>query len=812
MNEANYSLTYVEIDVDRCSLSYGVGACPAVLGVDSDIKCFNSLGTCPATVRASFDMVPVTLRFAIATDYLPDDIEVEAANVDSVSYSPTTISLGEDLGQRASITVTFVDHRSSDTGPGGDPYLAERPYDPFQRGTFWGKFRARNPFQRGRKLRLIQGLLGQSLAEMDTRSFLIEGFEGPVDGKFTITAKDALKVADGDRALAPVLSPGQLNADITNVATSATLSPADIGNSSYPASGYLNIGGKEIVAFTRVGDALTLTRARFDTTAVAHSAGDRCQLCLYYNAADPADIAYDLWTTYAGLDPEYANLPDWQAETEAYYRRVNTALIAEPTPVKTLLNELIEQVGLAMWWDDESQKVRLQVLRAIPTDAETFDESNIVEGSTKVQEQPEKRITQVWTFFGLRTPLSPLGEPSSYRSSARTGDLDAEENDGSNYKRIFSRWIPFGGSSAAQRVNEIQLGRFVTAPRKISFQLFRRGAETPALGEGVRISDITMQDATGASESVPAQIVRLRPGDGLWDVDTEEQLFVDLSNDDLTTKTITIDSNTYNRKLRTMYDALFPAPAAGDTVICQINEGVIVGSLSTSQRSLEIGSWPSVAGTGNRHTNTVLDVLSINTTTAGLAPGMFVRGTGIQNGTKIATVDSTSQVTLDTPTTSTGSGGAVTFYTVKVEVRLRGRLQGAGGAGGAGANTPLPGNIGGDALYTRYPLDLDLSVGSGEVYGGGGGGGAVKDFGGGGGAGSVPGAGGIGDRESGSSGTTEIGGNGPSASGDGGGPGLAGLPGSGGGGQPGGAAGKSIDGVSYVKKTGTGDIRGSQIN
>lgn len=803
------ALTYVEVDVDRCSLTYGVAPCMAALGVTGDIKCFNSLGTCQD--RANFTNSPVTLRFAQASDHLPSDIEIEAASIESVSYSPTLISLGEDLGQRASITVTFVDHRTSDTGPGGDPYLADRTYDPYSQGTFWGKFRARNPFQRGRKLRLIQGLVGQAIGDMDTRSFLIESFEGPgLDGRFTLTAKDALKVADGDRALAPLLSEGQLNAGITNVATSATLSPAGIGNTDYPTSGYLNIGGKEIVGFTRSGDSLTLTRGQFDTTGVAHSAGDRCQLCLHYNADDPADIAYDLWVNYAGLDPAYANLADWQAETEAYYRRVNTALISEPTPVKTLLSELIQQVGMAMWWDDKEQKVRLQVLRAIATDAETFDDSNIVENSVKVEEQPEKRITQVWTFFGLRTPLSPLGEPSSYRSSARTADLDAEENDGSNYKRIFSRWIPFGGSSAAQRVNEIQLGRFVTAPRKISLQLFRRGAETPELGEGVRVQSLAMQDATGAYDSVPAQIVRLRPGDGLWDVDAEEQLFVDLSEDALTTKTITIDSNIYDRNLRSMYDSLFPAPEAGDTVICYINTGVIVGATSTANRSFDVGSWPSVAATGNRHSNTTLDNLSINTATAGLTAGMFVRGTGIVNGTKIASIAGANSVILDTAASSTGTGGALTFYTVMVEVKVRGRVQGKGGNGGDAGNA---GQGGGKAFYTRYPIDLFLDVGSGAIFGGGGGGGGGGSgggsYGGGGGSGQVPGSGGSGGSGNGVAGTTEAGGNGPSVAGNGGGPGLSGQSGTGG---SGGAAGGAIDGVSYVKKTGTGDIRGSQTN
>jgi hypothetical protein len=542
--------------------------------------------------------------------------------------------------------------------------------------------------------------------------------------------------------------------------------------------------------------------------------------------------------TYAGVAAAYITLADWQAETAAYYRRVNTAMIAEPTSVRKLVTELIEQVGLAIWWDDLGEKIRLQVLRAIPTDAETFDDSNIIEGSITVREQPDHRISQVWTFFGLKTPLSPLDEPTSYRSSSLTADLNAEENDGSKLKKIFSRWIPFGGATAAERVNAIQLGRFVTAPRLASFQLFRRGTETPTLGEGVRVESLAMQDDTGAYESVPGQIVRLRPGDDVWDVQVEEQLFVDISEEVLSTKTVTIDSNVYNKTLRTMFDALYSAPVAGDTVDCYINAGVIVGSTSTGTVAFQIGTFLSVAATGNRTSGSaIISTISINTTTEGLTAGMFVRGTGITNGTKILTVDSTTQITLDANATSTGTGGALTFYTNIVNLYVRGRIAGKGGNGGLTAySTPTAGGAGGRALYTRYPINLIINAGDAEVFGGGGGGGGAayssSSFGnGGGGAGFNPGTATAGGSLTvpAANGTTEAGGAGAyNAStgviygGSGGGPGLAGTSGKdrpwtsasdpAKAGASGGAAGPAIDGLTYCKKTGTGDIRGSQIN
>ena len=39
-------LTFVEIDVSICSLTYGVAPCTAAVGVTGAQKCFNTLGSC----------------------------------------------------------------------------------------------------------------------------------------------------------------------------------------------------------------------------------------------------------------------------------------------------------------------------------------------------------------------------------------------------------------------------------------------------------------------------------------------------------------------------------------------------------------------------------------------------------------------------------------------------------------------------------------------------------------------------------------------------------------------------------------------
>lgn len=741
------------------------------------MKCHNALGSCQDT--ANFAASPVTLRFAIDTGYNPSDIEA-IPSLTAVSLTPARISLGEDLGQRASVVLTFKDHPHSDTGPGFDRYLSTRSYNPWDQGSFWGKFRSRQPNLRSRPLRVIRGFIGDALADMETRHFIVDSFSGPtLEGIFTITAKDTLKLLDGDRAQAPALSPGHLSAGITNVATAATLAPSGIGDTDYPASGYVAIGGKEICSFTRIGDALTLTRAQYNTTAIAHLANDRIQLCLRYNAEGADLIIADLMTTYGGLDAGSIPAVEWAAEIASFNRQIYSALIAEPTSVRTLVGELIEQAGLAIWWDDLNEQVRLQVLREVSSDAALYDDTIVMGGSLSIEEQPNKCITQVWTYYAQRNPLDPLDNKDNYRQVEITDDEDADVLFGSAaIKKIFSRWIPYGGSTIAARLNDIQLGRFRDPPRRVGFELFRSDTELITAGAGYQLQALPIQDAAGARATLPFQVTRLRAEADRFVVEGEEIRWTSFDSVDLTHRDITLaDANSVN--LRSVHDSLFPAPVSGDVVTFNVPLGVTIGSTSSSVPAITDGGWP-----------------------AGVVVNVNIYGR-VQ-----------------------GAGG-----------------KGGKGADGTGDISGAPGLKGGTAFYTRFALNVHIYAG-GKLWSGGGGGGGSgcrvyddhKGGGGGGGAGRPGGTGGNGPgaAEDGHTGTLDAGGVGGRAytsdsffagptllnyrGGTGGGPGLNGAVGADNEPSPlinagaGGSKGNAIDGDSYVALTNSGSLLGLRLN
>ena len=584
-------LQYIEIDIDYCSLTYGVAPCTASIPTTGAIKCFNTLATCQD--RPHFSNAPVTLRFAVPTNYLPSSIDC-IPDIKSIAFEPAVISLGTDLGQRATLTVSFNDHRHSDTGAGFDKYLADRPYDPYTRGTFFGKFAARQPFVRGRPLRWITGNSDQTLAEMETRHYIIDSFSGPDNsGVFKLIAKDVLKLADGDRALAPAISIGFLTADITAAATSFTASPAGVG-ATYPASGFIAIGGSEICSFTRSGDVFTITRGQLGTVATTHSAQDRAQIVIRYAGVSPELIIQDLLVNYADVPAAYIPIAEWSAEIAAYLNRLYTATIAQPTSVNTLVSELIEQAGLSMWWNDRDREIGLLVLRGLIYTNYFFSEENIIADTLQIAEQPDKRLSQVHTYFGQINPLTSLDDKANYRSASRIIDAQAEADYGSPaIKEIFSRWIPQLGRTVADRLGTILLGRFKDSPRRLSFSSLRGSTTSEiVLANGYQVQAWPMQDATGAKETVNVQVTRLRPNPDLIEIETEEVLFT-APPEDLSKRNIIVDANNFNINLRTAHDAIFPAPEAGITVVLTVNAGVILGSTAPTIPAIDIGAWPA---------------------------------------------------------------------------------------------------------------------------------------------------------------------------------------------------------------------------
>ncbi|MBK1780555.1 hypothetical protein JHL22_04935 [Advenella sp. WQ 585] len=508
-------VTFVEIDQDFCAHSFGVSPCAAALGPQG--KCFNTLKTCQDEVN--FNPEPLTLTFSLKGQANTPGIYA-IPSVMSVSTAPTVINPGGGsrqsgpLGMRASLTVSFEDAPHSDNLV--DKYAGTRGYDALNRGTFWGKWLARAPYYNNRIIRVRDGYAGQPLAEMTTRTYIIDKITGPDRGKVTVTAKDMLKLADDDKSQAPKPSNGELIIDYTaeDPITELRVTGADAGE--YPAPGVVRVG-RELMSYTGVTtvseteiELTGISRAVMGSEQKQHKLKDRVQLCLQYDGIRVDEIIYDLLTEYGSVDPDWIDYDAWQAEAGLWLQQYTfTGIITEPTGVTSLISELAEQSLTHVWWDERQQKILLETIKPpIYEDVPRINDSkNIISDSVKIKVEPKARVSQVWVFFGQIDPTEKITNEENFARLRVRADLEAESDQqygDSNIRKIYSRWI----ETEAQAINITTrlLNRFRDMPKYVTLELDSKDRHFWT-GDIVDMTHIAIVDFTGEPQETRYQII-----------------------------------------------------------------------------------------------------------------------------------------------------------------------------------------------------------------------------------------------------------------------------------------------------------------
>ena len=449
----------VQIDQDRCNLTYGVAPCTA----DQARKCFNTIQTCQDP--ENFDKGVLTLTFANPRSNLPKGMNIIPSLV-SVTTAPTLINptnaqrSAAPLGQRAVCTITFQDHAHSDLLV--DPYVDERGYDPLTKSTFWAKWLSRNPFYQNRPVRVYEGYVGQELNEMRVRHYFIDAIQGPdTSGRVQLVAKDPIKLADRQKAQVPKASQGRLLTQINQTDTQIDIRDAVLAD--YDASGTVRIG-EELMTYTtralvNIGgvDYVRLSgivRGTDGSEAVEHREDSNVQLCLRYTDAAVVDVIYELLTDYAGIPTQFINKTEWDDEGANWLIGFElSAVLSRPQGVADVLNELFEQVLAYIWWDERDQEIKFRPIRPIVGQTKLItDDNHIIADTTSITTDPKNRVSQVWVYWGQRNLALPLDNEGNYERLRIRADLEAEDPTRygeSRIRKIYARWI----TSDAQAIN-----------------------------------------------------------------------------------------------------------------------------------------------------------------------------------------------------------------------------------------------------------------------------------------------------------------------------------------------------------------------
>jgi hypothetical protein len=500
--------TVVEIDLDFCSRTYGVAPCTATAAD----KCYNTFKTCRD--KPNFGRTSKTYRFS---DLVLDPYHEAFPSLNKVSSSPTRIDPAKGLGVRASVTIQITDHTHSDSGI--DPYVTSRAYTPLKQGTFWGRLLARNRYYLGRPIRIKRGYLvdGEYIeANFQTSAFVVEKIDGPTSkGVVTITAKDPLKLADDDRTQVPAVTEGLLTSEILAGSTTFTVTTGK--GAQYNSSGTVAIDD-EFITYTRIGDTFTITgRASDGTTQDDHDTGSKVQDCRRYANVAAHQIIYNILVYDAGISASFIDWSAWNAEATTWMANaLMTTVIEKPTGANSLVNQIAQQAGCYLWWDERAQKIQLRAIRPATWGEvhELNDFEHILENSTSVTEKPDERISQVWAYYGKTVPNLD-DKPENYRVVFVKVDADAEseaEYNQSKVKVIYCPFIPATNPSQPIAIANQYLDKFKDNPRYLTLKVDAKDADVWT-GSPVRVQTRLVQSPNGAVETLNMLVLEAKEVD-----------------------------------------------------------------------------------------------------------------------------------------------------------------------------------------------------------------------------------------------------------------------------------------------------------
>jgi hypothetical protein len=496
-------LTLVEIDLDW---------------ILDDVSAVNPDGTLcyrtPATTQRAPDALPTvgsrTRRFCLTTaprvwdlDAIPcvADVRVEAA----------TLRIGESLGSFGQVTVTCVDFSDDDRQE--DPFRAERIHDPAQ-GTYFTKLAARNPYLQGRSLRVLTGYADPAGGPpvLETRHFLIRSLTRTDRTTWQVVGVSPLQLANLGRAQAPRSLPWQLQHPLPAGASTATLDAALVAADD-PTAGLCRIGD-ELLEFTRNGTALALGRGRYGTIPADAEAGEAVQPALVISDATVPEVLRRLLVDHAGVDPAMIPFADWTAEAGRWLDqyRLSPLPISEPVDIIALINELCQQVGCLLWYDERTRTIRFQVLRPVPTSAVVQLSDDDLLSEVEITTEPSERISQAVVFFARRSALGSGANAPDYRRrllglSQGAGPLEFARP---ATRTILSRWFSASDDALAARTAATLVAQRRLGRTALAFQVSRRHGDLD-LGSVIRLTTKDLVDVTGAPQPTFAIIIKRTP-------------------------------------------------------------------------------------------------------------------------------------------------------------------------------------------------------------------------------------------------------------------------------------------------------------
>lgn len=477
--------------------------------IDRPNACYNTFLS-PCQDKANYIKGTKTFKFCNRGMRIPAG-EFMRPYIETISVAPTEIDPKQGIARSSKTTVTLTDEPATDYE--ADKYYASRSTP--AGSTFFARFLARNPNYVGRWARLRLGYVVDpwDWNTFQTELYVIDAIKLGSRGQVTITLKDPIKLAD--RAKVPAPSQGKLLSGITNAALSLSV---DSGKGpQYGSSGYVRVGDEVIQFGSRLSDTLTaLTRGQFGTTAAAHSANDKVQLCKVYSAAALTDVIKSLLND-AGISNTYIDTTQMAAEDTRWLstKYQITVCLTEPEAPSTYIGELCREANAMLWWHPVEQKLKFKVNMpesATATIKEFNETAHIIRDSLQFDLLEDERTTTSVLAYALKSPVANRSQPDSYLRGAVNDDTDASSANEFGDRRISIMRSRFLGTA-----NDLAAGAFVSrdvssrrnTPGKLACKLDPKDY-TIAVGELVDLNVSPVVDAAGVNKVIRVRVVKLK--------------------------------------------------------------------------------------------------------------------------------------------------------------------------------------------------------------------------------------------------------------------------------------------------------------
>jgi len=519
-------LQIVELRQPRCALRFGVGTCPAT----GTPKCYNTWGTCQsAATRAVYDNTgSIAWRFvpnrpglyAFGSFGVADAIETNGIPVTGLKITTAKgqLNIGGMLdgkspfGIRATCTITMDDFAWSD--PVGDFYLADRVDLPAR--TFWTTFLARTTVFADCQIVIYDGYEGDALSAMRQRLYVLDGIDGPVQGKVTLRGADPLMLADASRAQFPPAMNISLLEDLTETATTVRVTTDDEAN----LSGTLGLTpdfhvliGSEIIGYTGYTVIATgtyqlngLIRGMGGTDRGTAETGDLVGRVGHFADQTLPEIAKYLLQNHTQIPDSQIDLGGWNSERDTWLSLFRaTTFVATPTPVEDLIGELCQQGPFYVWWDEYGQVIRMKAIRpesgTIPV---LDDETAILANSQALTRAPESRLTRVFVYWGAKNVLSSAEDNWLHLTGTVDGTTELPQAGGEiRQATILARWVK--SDNHAFSIADKLMMFYAPIPRFLSLDLSAKDAGH-AVGDVIDVTSRVSVTAEGRQKTERWQI------------------------------------------------------------------------------------------------------------------------------------------------------------------------------------------------------------------------------------------------------------------------------------------------------------------